>query len=123
MITSKFAVGTIKSSRQAIAKLQLKTSVLQGPVSNLIECMRKIQFTDCDENSKITTRLLKDFKDYKISRTSGRLSGLRVLIRDYNKDYSEDCMRLQGSVRPLGLPSAALLGLCHGNHLRLVVLP
>ena len=61
MITLKSAVGTIKSSRQAIAKLQLKTSVLRGPVSNLIECMRNIRFTDCDEDSKITARL-QDFR-------------------------------------------------------------
>ena len=64
MITSKFAVGITKSSRQAIAKLQLKTSVLRGPVSNLIERMRIIRFTDCDEDSKITTRLPEDFNDY-----------------------------------------------------------
>ena len=64
MITLKFTVCTIKSSRQAIAKLQLKTSVLRGPVSNLIECMRNIRFADCDKDSKITARL-QDFKDLK----------------------------------------------------------
>ena len=108
MITSKFAVGTIKSSRQAIAKLQLKTSVLRGPVSNLIECMHNIQFTDCDEDSKITTRLLEDFNNYsKISRITARLQDFEEIIGitcidrglwDCNKDYSEDCTRLQGSV-------------------------
>ena len=82
MITSKLAVSTIKSSRQAIAKLQLKTSVLRGPVSNLIECMHNIRFADCDEDSKITTRLLEDFKDYsKITRISGRLSGFTCIDR------------------------------------------
>ena len=58
-MNSKFAVGIIKSSRQAIAKLQLKTSVLRGPVSNLIECMCNIRFTDCDEDSKVRQDNLK----------------------------------------------------------------
>ena len=79
IITSKFAVGTIKSSKHAIAKLQLKTSVLRGPVSNFIKRMRNIQFTDCDEDSQVTTRLLEDFKDYsKITRFQG-----------FQKDYRD----------------------------------
>ena len=52
----------------------------RGPVSNLIERMPNIRFTDCDKDSKITTRLLEDFKDYsKITR----FQGFQEDYRDY----------------------------------------
>ena len=70
--------------------------------------MCNIRFTDCDEDfndySKITGRFqgllrLQDFKDFR------KIIGIACIDRglwDYSKDYSEDCSRLQGSVRPLG---------------------
>ena len=76
----------------------------RGPVSNLIERMPNIRFTDCDKDSKTTTRLQRfqglqqDFKDFR------KIIGITCIDRglwDCNKDYSEDCTRLQGSVRPL----------------------